>query len=45
LKIEVKKKIDVMFDCRTAQDRRKVISEWKRNRDFEKTCCDDAKNP
>jgi hypothetical protein len=25
LKIEVKKKIDVIFDCRMAQERRKVI--------------------
>jgi hypothetical protein len=36
LKIEVKKKIDVIFDCRTAQERQKVISEWKRNRKVEK---------
>jgi len=45
LKIEVKKKIDVIFDCRMAQERRKVISEPKCNRDFEKIYCADEKKP
>jgi hypothetical protein len=45
LKIEVKKKIDVIFDCRRGQERRKVISELKCNRDFEKNyCCAEKKS-
>jgi len=32
LKIEVKKKIDVIFDCRKGKEPMEVISEWKRNR-------------
>jgi hypothetical protein len=45
LKIEVKKKIDVIFDCRRGQERQKVISELKYNRDFEKNYCGAEKNP
>jgi hypothetical protein len=45
LKIEVKKKIDVIFGFRTGQDRPKVISERKRNRKWETKCWSDAKNP
>jgi hypothetical protein len=44
LKIEVKKKIDVIFDCRTGQDRRKVISERKRNRKLKKNYWGDGEN-
>jgi len=45
LKIEVKKKIDVIFDFRTGQDRLKVISERKRNRKLEKNYWGNAKTP
>jgi len=45
LKIEVKKKIDVIFDCRRGQDRLKVIPEQKSSRDFFKSFCADEKTP
>jgi hypothetical protein len=45
LKIEVKKKIDVIFDCRTGPERPKLISAAKRSRDFKKLFCGDEKKP
>jgi hypothetical protein len=45
LKIEVKKKIDVIFDFRTGQERGKVISAVKRDHDFKITLCGDEKRP
>jgi hypothetical protein len=45
LKIEVKKKIDVIFDFQTARERRKLISAANRNRDFKKMLCGDEKKP
>jgi hypothetical protein len=45
LKIEVKKKIDVIFGFRKGQDRPKVILERKRNRKLEIKNWSDTKNP
>jgi hypothetical protein len=45
LKIEVKKKIDVIFDFQQGQEREKVISAVKRDHDFKITLCSDKKKP
>jgi hypothetical protein len=45
LKIEVKKKIDVIFDFQPARERRKLISAANRDYDFKKTLCGDKKKP
>jgi hypothetical protein len=45
LKIEVKKKIDVIFDFQPGRELRKVISAVKRDHDFKTILCGDEKKP
>ncbi|MBZ5490637.1 MAG: hypothetical protein LAO76_06870 [Acidobacteriia bacterium] len=45
MKIEVKKKIDVIFDFRPGQERRKLVSAVQRDHDFKTTLGGDEKKP
>jgi len=45
LKIEVKKKIDVIFDFRPGQERRKLVSAVQGDHDFKIILSDDEKKP
>jgi hypothetical protein len=45
LKIEVKKKIDVIFDFQPGRERQKLVSAIKRDLDFKNTLCGDEKKP
>jgi hypothetical protein len=45
LKIEVKKKIDVIFDFQPGQERRKLTSEVKRDHGFKITLGGNEKKP
>jgi hypothetical protein len=45
LKIEVKKKIDVIFDFQPGRERQKLISAMKRDSDFKNTLSGDEKKP
>ncbi|HLK09333.1 MAG TPA: hypothetical protein VKV30_15360 [Candidatus Angelobacter sp.] len=45
MKIEVKKKIDVIFDFQAGQERRKLVSAVQRDHDFKITLSGDEKKP